>query len=136
MKRNELEYKQKYESYIAQWKTSTLLSHSYEIHDQAKLYTIFNIYVYMTCICQNYIILIKEMCCPHKSAVVTLCGEEIKCWLRKHVGVLSGNSWYYISQLRDFPSRPLQGLRFNPWLGNWHPTCHMAKQKDQIHFLT
>ena len=26
----------------------TVLSHSYEIHEQAKLYTMFNIYVYMT----------------------------------------------------------------------------------------
>ena len=25
----------------------TVLSHSYEIHDQAKLYTVFNIYVYV-----------------------------------------------------------------------------------------
>ena len=62
IKRNELEYKQKYESYIVQWKARhTVLSHSYEIHDQSKLYTVFNIYVYKTYIWQNYIILIKNM---------------------------------------------------------------------------
>ena len=67
-----------------------------------------------------------------QARVLEWCAIAFSEWRRRQMlieeacGVLSGNSCYYISQLRDFPSRPVvttphfhcRGLRFNPWLGN------------------
>ena len=67
-----------------------------------------------------------------QARVLEWCAIAFSEWRRRQMlieeacGVLSGNSCYYISQRRDFPSRPVvktphfycRGLRFNPWLGN------------------